>query len=47
MRTIGGYGGDFLILPLSGMIKPGRGDDVVVVVDHERDSRYGCLEIGR
>ena len=51
------YGGDFVILPLRDMKKPGRGDDVVVdldhgkdddtviVVDHEKDSRYGCLDI--
>lgn len=45
MNTIGGYGGDFILLPLSKFVKPGKGDDVVVVVDHENLSHYGCLDI--
>ena len=39
------YGGDLRVLPLCGMIKRGRGDDVVVVIDHEAKSRYGCLDV--
>lgn len=43
MRSVCKYGGDFVILPLRRMVRPGRGDDVVV--DHEEKSRYGCLDI--
>ena len=39
------YTGEFVVLPLSKFVKPGRGDDVVVVVDHEKKSPYGCLDI--
>jgi hypothetical protein len=39
------YGGDFVVLPLEKMLKPGKGDDVHVVIDHEENSQYGCLDI--
>ena len=40
------YGGDLVCIPLSSLIRNGRGDDVFVVVDHEHHSRYGVLGIG-
>ena len=46
MESTSFYGGDLIVLPLSKFIKPGRGDDVVVTIDHEQQSRYGCLGIG-
>jgi hypothetical protein len=45
MRSTSIYGGDLLILPLSQMMKIGRGDDIVVTIDHETGSRYGTLGI--
>lgn len=46
MESTSFYGGDLVVLPLSKFIKPGKGDDVVVTIDHELQSRYGCLGIG-
>lgn len=40
------YGGELIVLPLSKFVKQGKGDDVVVTIDHESGSRYGCLGIG-
>ncbi len=40
------YGGGLVVLPLSRFVKPGRGDDVIVTIDHESESPYGCLGIG-
>ncbi len=39
------YLGELIILPLRGFVKVGKGDDVEVVVDHETNSHYGCLDI--
>ena len=39
------YGGDYIEVPLTVLLKKGRGDDVNVVVDHERQSTYGTLDI--
>lgn len=39
------YFGDLVVLPLRGMLQPGKGDDVHVVIDHEERSKYGCLDI--
>jgi len=47
MQSACKYGGELLILPLGGFVKHGKGDDVVVVVDHEANSHYGCLDIER
>lgn len=43
MKSACEYGGDFVVLPLRKMVKPGKGDDVIVA--HEEKSRYGCLDI--
>lgn len=45
MKSASSYGGDLILLPLRKFIKPGKGDDVTVVVDHEELSKYGCLDI--
>ena len=36
----------FLFCPLSDFVKPGKGDDIVVTIDHESGSKYGSIGIG-
>ena len=36
------YGGDLVVLPLSDLIKPGKGDDIMVTVE---GNSYGCLRV--
>lgn len=46
MRNISGFDGILVVLPLSGFIRQGKGDDVVVAIDHEMDSKFGHLGFG-
>lgn len=52
IKNIGGgstktvFEGKLTILPLSGFIRHAKGDDVVVTIDHEMDSRFGHLGFG-
>ncbi len=46
MKSTSFNGIAFKVYPLSCFIKPGKGDDVVVTVDHEEQSMFGCLGIG-
>jgi hypothetical protein len=45
MKSATESGGDLILLPLKEFVRPGKGDDVTVVVDHEELSHYGCLNI--
>ena len=39
------YGGRAMLVPLAGRVRKGRGDDITVVVNHELNSDFGCLDI--
>ena len=40
------FEGKLAILPLSGFIRHAKGDDVVVTIDYETDSKFGHLGFG-